>query len=354
MSFSAPPTSQADVWLLLDNIQVSAFTGGDWITATVGPWVGNSSISSSTPGNIAFSFQGTAISFKGNTPSSRFSPTWFLASIDSNTPYNVSFPDAGPTQIYTQWYQTPILIDGLHTINLSRIAVGFDYAIITPGPTTPLSGSTIVVDDRNSEVTYNGNGWVIDVNELDFGEDMIGGLPMGNTTHRTSSVGDGFEFQFAGDSIALYGFFEWTSTGSISIDFTLDNETTPSSLFLHGGAPISQFITSYQFFSADNIDAGNHTLLMNVTAAFGNQSFVFDYLTYTPSFSLLESKPNFTSPSSISLTRHKNGAIAGGIVGGLVGLTIFVALTLVYRRGRKLARLIYSTSRLSIQRLVVH
>ncbi|KAF9077606.1 hypothetical protein BDP27DRAFT_1253642 [Rhodocollybia butyracea] len=341
-------SSSSDVWLLLDNSQMSAFTGGGWTIADVGPWVGNSSIFSSTPGNIAFSFQGTSISFKGNTPSSTISPTWFLAGIDENTPYNVSFPDAGPTQIYTQWYQTPTLSDGLHNINFSNIAIDFDYALITPGPTTPLSGSTIVVDDKNSEITYTGDGWVTSAAEIVFGGGEVSGLALGNATHRTSNVGDGFEFQFAGSNISVYGFFEWTAMGSISLDFTLDGKTTSSILFVPTGTTTSVLETTQQFFSAANIEAGNHTLLMNVTQATGNQSFVFDYLTYTPSFSFLATKPNFTAsitspsvasstPSSTSTSHKLNAAaIIGGVSAGVVVALVLATIVLVkFRREQR-------------------
>ncbi|KAE9402676.1 hypothetical protein BT96DRAFT_802821, partial [Gymnopus androsaceus JB14] len=247
-----------------------------------GPWVGNTSIGNNdTTGSIMLSFQGTAISFTGNTPSPP-SPTWFLARIDSNTPYTSA------KTIYMQWYQTPTLSDGIHNINLSSIIVNFDYAIITPGATTPLSGSTIIVDDRNSEITYNRNGWVTNDAELDFGGGWISGLPLGNTSHQTSNVADGFEFQFAGNNITVYGFFSWTAMGSISIDFTLDGKTTSSNLLVPAGTSSAQ-----TFFSAENIEVSNHTFLMNITQANGNQSFIFDFLTYVPLFSSLASKPNF-------------------------------------------------------------
>ncbi|KAJ3888331.1 hypothetical protein GG344DRAFT_53855 [Lentinula edodes] len=334
--------SLSDVWLLVDDTQMtSAFSGGSWITAGPGngPWLGNTSTYIGTPGgDIIVSFQGTSISFTGNTPSATNSPTWFLAGIDSNTPYNVSFPDVG-TQIYTQWYQTPMLPDGLHVVNLSSIVVDLDYVVITAGSTTPLSGSTIVVDDRSPEIAYTGSGWTTSDAELNFGGSYINGPPLGNTTHRTNNVGDGFVFPFAGNNIDVYGIFEWTATGSIGIDFTLDGETTPSVLFVPTGASVSQpEAAHYQLFSSGNLRTGNHSLIMNITQVDGNQTFVLDYLTYQPSFSSLSSKPNFTasalSGSESCSTSLPSPAIIGGVVGGVLGVVLIVALFFLLRRRR--------------------
>ncbi|KIK60535.1 hypothetical protein GYMLUDRAFT_114404, partial [Collybiopsis luxurians FD-317 M1] len=242
---------------------------------------------------------GTSISFVGNTPSSTNSPTWFLAGIDANDPYNCTFPDAGPKQLYTQWYQTPVLADGLHIVNLSSIVVNLDYTLITPGMTTPLEKSTIVVDDTDQELIYEGPGWNTTTNEvMRCFVGCVDGLPLGNGTHRTRTVGDRLRFIFAGTSISVYGVFDWTGTGSVSLDFTLDNQTTSTDVVVPSGNSPPQETQNYQFFSATNLTAGNHTLLINVTQSLGNQTFVFDYLTYRPSFDSLATKPNFTSSRS--------------------------------------------------------
>ncbi|KAF9061786.1 hypothetical protein BDP27DRAFT_1428553 [Rhodocollybia butyracea] len=362
-----------DVWILVDDTRlqtIPAFRGNNsWeiIGPGSGPWVGNTSTSTEIPQSILFSFQGTTVSFTGNISSSTNS-TGFFAGIDANAPYQVPYPNT-TTPVYGQWYQTPILSDDRHTINLSSIVVDLDYAIVIPGPTTPLSGSTIIVDDSNTnEIVYVGHKWSQNTAPINFVGGMSG-MPMGNSTHSTCTKGDGFKFQFAGSKISVYGFSEGTNTGSISIDFTLDGKTTPFNLSLPVvGTAASQFSTPHRFFSADSIDAGNHTLQMNVTDAFGNQTFVFDYITYVASYSNLGSKPNFTastpnmpSPSSnwtsagstptctpastrtpapaslSSSTSHKNiGPIVGGIIGGVGGLAIMlVVLWLVFRNWRK-------------------
>ncbi|KAJ3885575.1 hypothetical protein GG344DRAFT_11113, partial [Lentinula edodes] len=178
-------------------------------------------------------------------------------------------------------YESPVLDDGLHTVNLSKFAVDVDYAIITVGQTTPLgSTSTIIVDDSNTEIKHQGS-WAH-------------GPPLGNSTHRINSLGNAFRFQFSGSSIAVFGVFGWTGAGSLTLDFALDNQTTTSVVSIPSGStPPHQETPNYQFLSS-NLTSGNHTLFVNVTDTIGNQTFVFDYLTYILSFELLANKPDFT------------------------------------------------------------
>ncbi|KAJ4482594.1 hypothetical protein J3R30DRAFT_3700142 [Lentinula aciculospora] len=257
----------------------SSFSVGSWGTAGVGggSWLGNTSTYIGSPGgDIVVSFQGTSISFTGNTPSSTNPPTWFLVGIDPDAPH---FP----------MLEHRFIPNGIkHQLLLMGLSV-----------TTPLSGTTIIVDDQSSEIVYMGNGWMTSDAELNIGGGWINGPPLGNTTHRTSTVGDGLHFQFSGSTLSVYGVFEWTATGSMGIDFTLDGETTSSLLFVPTGTSTSHTETPhYLFFSSGILQAGNHTLFKNVTQSDGNQSLIFDYLTYKPSFTSLSSRPNFTASAS--------------------------------------------------------
>ncbi|KIK60516.1 hypothetical protein GYMLUDRAFT_261491 [Collybiopsis luxurians FD-317 M1] len=234
---------------------------------------------------------------------------------------------------------------------MTGIAVALDYALITPGKTTPLEGSTVVVDDTDREMIYEGNGWNTTTNEVTTCFDgCTHGLPLGNGTHKTRTVGDRLKFMFAGASIGVYGVFDWTATGSVSLDFTLDNQTISKDVIVPAGNNPLQETRNYEFFSATNLTADNHTLLINVTQSLGNQTFVFDFLTYQPSFNSLATKPNFTSsPSEIppspsfpplqststtALSHHNSysGAIIGAKFGGV--MTTFALLILVYWRRR--------------------
>ncbi|KAJ3903805.1 hypothetical protein F5879DRAFT_922769 [Lentinula edodes] len=209
------------------------------------------------------------------------------------------------------WYESPVLDDGLHTVNLSKFVVDVDYAIITVGLTTPVgSTSTIIVDDSNTEIKHQGSGW-----------NMSGRIF--NDERRLGTWATVRKFNSLHELLGI-----------------------PS-----GSTPPHQETPNYQFFSS-NLISGNHTPFVNVTDAIGNQTFVFDYLTYIPSFESLVSKPDFTdtgtvlpTPGAVAAPTQGNGnskhvntsVIVGCVVGGLVGLTFLAAFAfIIARRWHKL------------------
>ncbi|KIJ93841.1 hypothetical protein K443DRAFT_377181 [Laccaria amethystina LaAM-08-1] len=70
-----------------------------------------------------------------------------------------------------------------------------------------------------------------------------------------------------------------------------------------------------------------------------NQTFIFDYLTYEPSFSTLATMPNLTLPASTNGTSLHTatistpvGAIVGGILGGLVLVFLLIGAFLWFQK----------------------
>ena len=91
---------------------------------------------------------GTSIAFTGNTPNSSFSQS-ITVSIDGGTPYTTSYMDPTP-QSYIQWYQSPTLSDGQHTIKANGVdGTSVDFAAITVGQHTPLAGKKVIVDNED-------------------------------------------------------------------------------------------------------------------------------------------------------------------------------------------------------------
>jgi hypothetical protein len=79
--------------------------------------------------------------------------------IDGNTPYSSSTGDTHP-QLYMQWYQSPVLPSGPHSVKISQMqGEAVDYLVIMPGDDTPLNGETLMVDDTYSGIHYSGSGW---------------------------------------------------------------------------------------------------------------------------------------------------------------------------------------------------
>lgn len=139
---------------------------------------------------------GTSIAFIGNTPPVFNNSQVLTVSIDGGTPYNTTYSDPNP-QSYRQWYQTPTLSDGQHTVLLSHVlGTALDYAVVTVGKDTPLGTNRIIVDNEDPSITYKGS-WSRSIEEFDAGS-LPDGFPYHNSTQRSSTPGDIFTFQFSG------------------------------------------------------------------------------------------------------------------------------------------------------------
>ena len=150
---------------------------------------------------IIFSpFTGTSIAFIGNTPPNYFSGSQIATvSIDGGTAYNTTYGTT-PPPAYGQWYQSPTLPNGNHTITVSHLALtSVDMALITVDPNTSLQGKTLIVDDDNSAIEYSGT-WTRSTSPFNEGT-LPDGLPVGNSTHRSTTVGDTITFRFTGKSV---------------------------------------------------------------------------------------------------------------------------------------------------------
>ena len=103
-----------------------------------------------------------------------------------------------------QWYQSPLLSEGLHNITLSNVdGAILDFAVISTTLSTDTiaeAAGTLVFDDVNPSIEYTGSGWT-ESNEthlLFSSHPESTFVPYGNSTHQTSTVGDGFTYTFTG------------------------------------------------------------------------------------------------------------------------------------------------------------
>ncbi|KAF8878213.1 hypothetical protein BD779DRAFT_1628616, partial [Infundibulicybe gibba] len=351
-----------DLLLIVDDAS-SGFSlgGGQWATTIETSWYGGSAVwphfAIGNNTRLSITNPGTSIAFVGGTPPSMDTQI-VTVTIDNNPPYNTSYDDPHP-QNYRQWYQSPHLDDGIHTIRLDNIAGTLvDFMIVSSGPSTPLAGQKIIVDDDDPSIVYSGN-WMRNRSPF-LSVKLPGGLPFHNGTHQSMTPGDTAAIRFTGSSIALYGIFSWTALGHMSVAYTLDGSR---SIITYNVIPSTPEFTdhllqhqNYLFFSDDYLASGDHTLLINVTRA-DNLTFVMDYLTYSPSFTSLATKPNFTAPAtptspapvppaSISVTTSpssarpaasKNRSDIGDIIGGVVGavVTLMLVLFIIHNRRRR-------------------
>ena len=138
------------------------------------------------------------MAFFGITPPVFTDSQILTVSIDGGTPYNATYNDPNP-QSYRQWYQSPALPDGQHNISLTHLeGTELDFAVVTVpvGKVASLVDQQVIVDDTDGAFTYKG-AWNKNTTQFAAGT-VPGGLPYGNSTHRTTTVGDTFTFQFSG------------------------------------------------------------------------------------------------------------------------------------------------------------
>jgi len=116
--------------------------------------------------------------------------------IDNQTVFSVN--DSNPWPLtYGQWFQSPKLVDGFHTISANcSNGTNLDFAIVNVGTQTNLTASTIIVDNESPSIFYSGH-WSRNTNKFNSTTDL-GGYPYGNSTHRSSTPGDTFTFRFTG------------------------------------------------------------------------------------------------------------------------------------------------------------
>jgi hypothetical protein len=231
-----------------------------------------------------------------------------------------------------------------------------DYAVITAGQDTPLTGKTVIVDNEDPSIRFTGS-WTRNTDRFHSGY-APDGYPFHNSTHQTTTPGDSFIFRFSGDfpfnhyflrdtddrigtSLNVYGILHVANLSTISASYTLDGSTasqtytvtTSSSMYQDGTNDQHNFL----LYSNTSLTAGDHTLVVNLTKCV-NQTFIFDYLTYQPSFSTLATMPNLTLPASTNGTSHTTttstpiGAIVGGVLGGLALLFLLIGAFLWFRK----------------------
>ncbi|KAK7444838.1 hypothetical protein VKT23_015156 [Stygiomarasmius scandens] len=345
--------SSGNVFLMLDAAELLQSFSGGWHATDQNYYFGGhmavfgGMTNDNQTGSFDVIFQGTDIAFFGETDGT----STFQVAIDNNGPFDAAALNFGAQSNYTQWYQIPPLQDGIHIVRVSELQGGLDYLVITAGPSTSFNETTNVMvdDDDTSEILYKGS-WDRNTDIIMINGGRPNGPPLGNTTHRTSTVGNSFIFQFAGTSVSLYGVFLGTATGSVDVEFNLDGQVSTTRIFVSPGAPPAfDESPNYLHFGAKELTAGNHTLSANITDASGSQKFILDYILYTPSFSSLASKPNFDLPELPSSSARSGpietgpansqtnssaptGAIVGGVVGGFIVILLAIILFWYQRR----------------------
>ncbi|KAG6917186.1 hypothetical protein DXG01_003529 [Tephrocybe rancida] len=303
-------------------------------------------------------FKGTSLSLFGEIPFAwpRDSTAYYV-SVDGKERTSVTYDEprfpAGP--IYT----SPLLADSNHNITFFGFPKALvDYATVGIGKDTPLLGTSLIVDEIDTSITYTGQ-WSRNASIISY-NGSGSRLPVGNTTSQTNvsqssatlHFSGGYSIQFAiaialnchkplvGTSVSLVGVPP--SSADVNITFNLDSHATSPS-WANDPDPAN---SHFELFSATSLDSGDHILVMEFVHGSG---VAIDYFIYTPSFSSLSasngSVQGTASPSSATGDSHQThrpshtiviGAVLGAI-GGAVTLVLWLYL-LARWKGRQTAK----------------
>ncbi|KAK0188334.1 hypothetical protein F5146DRAFT_906368, partial [Armillaria mellea] len=239
-------------------------------------WAKYSNASSSTYGTLSVTFEGSSIAFTGNTPPSTQKQT-FSVSIDGADTYVVSYP---AKHTYMQWYMSPTLEEGTHTITLSEMeGTDVDYALVCVSNQTNVLGKDILVDSTSDRIIWTGD-WQTNTSTLIHTNDFhILNHPLGNSTQDSRTVNNSFSFKFVGTTVSVFGIQRNSVNGSISADFRVD--AGKPTTFSTTSASLGNDLANTLLFSSPNLNSGVHMLVMSITALTGDQSLKLDYITYS-------------------------------------------------------------------------
>src|SRR5688572_2536415 len=118
-------------------------------------------------------------------------------SLQENQTFKIEI-DGHSFESQTRPYVSPQLADAEHTIKFyapssrSPLSSSLDYLAVIAGPTTPLNGRTIIIDDNNDAITYMGD-WTT---EPPASLSSISPTLYQSTTHWTSTAGDTIDLSF--------------------------------------------------------------------------------------------------------------------------------------------------------------
>jgi hypothetical protein len=328
-------------WVVVDDTDSNIQYSGPWFSDSSGSQdnVGNfgpayKSTLHGTKANASFSyaFSGSEVTIFGSNnllnDSGVLDPTWECF-IDK-----ISIPSTSPFQFpENNWAfcAQDQLVDGPHVITVNATVLKaqtfwFDSLQYVPSASVNLDQAAILVDNLDPQLQY-GTGW-----------GALGGTA--NDTGTTNSI---FTFDFTGVSLSWYGFipneFPLTATtGSYSTD-----GQSPVNFLLKGLPPNTATTYNQKFFETATLPAGHHQIVVSYQGNSQTTPLTLDYLIVQNGTisSNSSSTASGTSPTSgaanASGTTHKSnntGAIAGGVVGGLV-LIVIAALAYIYFQRRE-------------------
>ncbi|KAG6918454.1 hypothetical protein DXG01_014331 [Tephrocybe rancida] len=292
--------------------QLTSVVGGVWQTADeIGSiYIGGSAtVVGVTHVKFSLNFTGTSIAFYGHILGDErpTNDSYNLIIVDTLPTANIFVPQSTVVDL---WYETPSMPDNNATHNITLVdfpTMLIDYAVVTAGRETPLTGQTLLADDTDDAIEYAGS-WMRSSSVIK-GANATSRAPVGGSTYGT------------GTAVSVYGISP--SDDGVVMNFTLDGNVSRMNQYnatLHD--------PNFLWYSQHNLLPGNHTLVMQFASDTSARNFTLDYITYIPSFSTLASKPNFPLASTTPVSASTNNP-RRTIIGAVVGPTTFLFIVLV-------------------------
>ncbi|KAG5340502.1 hypothetical protein C0989_001409 [Termitomyces sp. Mn162] len=282
-----------------DKLVYEGGSNGRWTTKSGTQWYGNSSAWSGTAsGSIHITFTGNTVAFYGHSPPLEQSQE-MTVTIDEQKSYKTDFP-ADNAGSYCQWWQSPRLDDGTHTILLEGLTrTSLDFVVVTVNDTSVRKGQQVIVDDDDASIIYHGD-WSRNIGPFTSHGGELVSFPFHNATHQSTTVGSSVSFNFTGSSIAVYGSLSAGVPGSITARYTLDSNVTTSKYDRPENPPQANAVLAlrnFLFYSNGSLDAGDHTLLIEIEDV-QSLTYDLDYIVYTYSDKMVSYPADLTPPAS--------------------------------------------------------
>ncbi|KAG6809616.1 hypothetical protein H0H92_015534 [Tricholoma furcatifolium] len=297
-----------------------------------GPIYNQTSHGTSQIGSVSFTFTGTSIALYGTNQT--------LLSFSCTVDNVQTVRSPVPSTPENNWIlcQAASLTQDSHTIVLSVASepssgtVWIDYAMYTPLETATIDDNSVIyVPSTDSGVEYSA-GWSV-----------FQAYTSTSDSYHSQSPNASVQFQFIGTQVSWSGWFLHTFPHNPSTaTYSIDNSSSLSSTFEMGNTPATNVsIINNIFFTTPVLSYGLHTLVVTYDGGPANASIGgptpinLGYLLVTgTSFRLSDTSPSasVTEEGGQAIHASNAGAIAGGVVGGLLIVTIGLLLFLIFRR----------------------
>ncbi|KAG7447247.1 uncharacterized protein BT62DRAFT_71372 [Guyanagaster necrorhizus] len=313
--------SNADGLIIVDDQDADVSYTGSWISAgSALEYSETIHASNETGASMSYNFTGTYISIYGDYDPGGSCSLIFSLDGQSTTVYT---PEINATAHHRQIWASSQLSNGNHTLvysvdschrvnaNSSGTYSWFDYILYQPSPGT-LPTAKYVIDDTSTDIQWAGN-WSRTGIDGDF-----------NVTAHASSEGASLELKFTGSAITVYGRLNNVTNSSTSAAFAIDDGAGET---FNASAP-NAIVFNEQFFTSAALSQQEHTLTMTALS----DAIYIDYFIIRST----QSDSSRGTPTESSGRSRHIGAIAGGTIGGVVGLVaIAVAVCFLLKRGKQ-------------------